>query len=255
MNKEDEAGGLRFSFVMPAYNEVDNIHRAVESARRVMEELAAEYEIIVVNDGSTDGTGELLEKMKAEVPELRVVHHDGNAGYGTALRNGFAAAQMPLIFYTDSDNQFDVGEIRALLPHIDAHPLVIGFRIGRKDRPLRLFFAKGFNLLVRLAFGLRVRDTDCAFKLFRREIFEQIAIESDKYFVDGEILVKARALGMPMKEVGVRHYPRTAGHPKVRLSAMFSTFAEMARIRRSVAALTRRARNQKGAGGAWQSNR
>lgn len=222
---------------MPAFNEIGNIGRAVESARRVMGELAAEHEIIVVDDGSTDGTGELLEKMKAEIPELRVIHHDGNTGYGTALRDGFAAARMPLIFYTDSDNQFDAGELRAFLPHADAHPLVIGHRIGRTDRPLRLLFAWGFNRLVRLVFGLRARDIDCAFKLFRREIFDRIEIESDKYFVDGEILVKARALGLQAKEIGVRHYPRAAGRPKVRMSAVFSTLAEMARIRRSVASL------------------
>lgn len=229
--------------MMPAYNEAENIERAVESARKALHECGREYEIIVVDDGSVDGTGEMLEAMERAGNDLRVIHHRPNLGYGASLRDGFAAARMPLVFYTDSDNQFDVSEISLLLPHIDAHKLVIGWRIDRKDKRIRKIFAWGFNRLVRLVFDLRVRDIDCAFKLFRREIFDEIKMESKKYFVDGEILVKARALGFPVKEVGVRHFPRTAGFAKVRMSAIFSTLVEMRMIKRSLAA-GRTAKNQ-----------
>jgi hypothetical protein len=135
-----------------------------------------------------------------------------------------------LIFYTDSDNQFDVKEIRHLLPLIEDADIVCGFRIYRFDPLTRLVLSWGFNLLVRIIFRIKVRDIDCAFKLFRREVFDKVKIESKKFFVDAEMLAKARYYGFRLAELGVRHYPRTAGSSTVRPSHIISTLKELARI-------------------------
>ena len=141
---------------------------------------------------------------------------------------------MPLVFYTDADNQFDVHELKNLLPSIDDYDIVSGFRIYRFDPFSRLVLSWGYNLLVRVLFRIRVRDVDCAFKLFRREIFDRIHIESKRFFVDTEILAKASRLGLKMTEIGVRHYPRTAGESTVRPSHVLHTLAEIASMWRDI---------------------
>jgi glycosyltransferase involved in cell wall biosynthesis len=220
------------SAVLPAFDEEENIETA---ARRLADALRAlnlrDWEIIIVDDGSRDRTGEIADHLAAEDPDhIRVFHHDPNQGYAAALRTGFTSARHQLIFYTDSDNQFDVREISALLPLIEQADLVCGFRIYRFDPLTRLVLSWGFNLLVRIIFRIKVRDIDCAFKLYRREIFDRIEIESKKFFVDAEILAKARYYGFRMVETGVRHYPRPAGRSTVRPSHIFSTLRELARI-------------------------
>ena len=180
---------------------------------------------------STDRTAEITDRLAAQDPgHIRVFHHPPNQGYAAALRTGFTSARHQLIFYTDSDNQFDVREIRNLLPLIEDADIVNGFRIYRFDPLTRLVLSWGFNLLVRMTFRIKVRDIDCAFKLFRREVFDKVTIESKKFFVDAEVLAKARYYGFRMVEVGVRHYPRPAGHSKVRPSHIPSTLVELTRI-------------------------
>jgi dolichol-phosphate mannosyltransferase len=134
------------------------------------------------------------------------------------------------VFYTDSDMQFDVKEVKNLLPAIEDYDIVCGFRIYRYDPLSRLFAAWGYNLLARTIFRLRVRDIDCAFKLFRREVFDVIQIRSKKFFVDTEILAKARRHGFKMTEIGVRHYPRAGGRSTVRASHVISTLRELAKM-------------------------
>jgi glycosyltransferase involved in cell wall biosynthesis len=221
--------GRKISVVLPAYNEEENIERQVRSVDEVVRAMQFDdYEIVVVDDGSRDGTRSVCEGMAATVPALRLVVHEVNLGYAAALRTGFTSAKMPLVFYTDADNQFDVRELKNLLPGIDDYDIVCGFRIYRFDPFSRLVLSWGYNLLVRILFGIRVRDVDCAFKLFRREVFDRISIESKKFFVDTEILAKAARDGMKMTEIGVRHYPRTAGESTVRPSHVISTLAEIA---------------------------
>ena len=229
-----EKKGYRVSFIMPAYNEEGNIREAVKSAKNALDELTDDYEIIVVNDGSTDATGRTLDEMRAEIPQLQAIHHPANRGYGAALRTGFLAAKFPLVFYTDSDNQFDINELRLLLPLSEKYHIVTGCRINRKDSFTRLLFSRGFNLLVRLIFHTPVRDVDCSFKLFRREVFDAIKIESDNFFVDAEILAKAVASGFSIYEIEVKHLPRHAGHTTVSLRAIPRTLRELLRIRRSI---------------------
>jgi glycosyltransferase involved in cell wall biosynthesis len=223
--------GRRISVVLPAYNEQDNIERQVRGVDDVLRDMRFDdYEILVVDDGSRDRTREIAQAMTADVPRLRVLVHETNQGYAKALRTGFTTARMPLVFYTDADNQFDVRELKNLLPSIDDYDIVSGFRIYRFDPFSRLVLSWGYNLLVRVIFRIRVRDVDCAFKLFRREIFDRIHIESKKFFVDTEILAKAAKLGLRMTEIGVRHYPRTAGQSTVRPSHVLHTLAEIVQM-------------------------
>jgi dolichol-phosphate mannosyltransferase len=223
--------GRRISVVLPAYNEEANIARQATSVAEVLEDLKFDdYEILVVDDGSTDRTGSITEELTSGWPKLRLLTHETNRGYAQALRTGFTAAQMPLVFYTDADNQFDVRELKNLLPAIDDYDIVSGFRIYRFDPLSRLILSWGYNLLVRILFRIRIRDVDCAFKLFRRGVFDRIHIESKKFFVDTEILAKAAKLDLRMTEIGVRHYPREAGESTVRASHVVHTLREIAEM-------------------------
>jgi glycosyltransferase involved in cell wall biosynthesis len=221
--------GRRISVVLPAYNEEDNIERQTRSVDQVLRDLCFDdYEIVVVDDGSRDSTGQIVTRLQAELPKITLHSHGQNRGYAQALRTGFTSAKMPLVFYTDSDNQFDVREMKNLLASIDDYHIVCGFRIYRFDPLTRLVLSWGYNLMVRVLFRIRVRDVDCAFKLFRREIFDQIHIESKRFFVDTEILAKASKLKLRVTEIGVRHYPRTAGQSTVRPSHIIHTLREVA---------------------------
>jgi glycosyltransferase involved in cell wall biosynthesis len=219
------------SFVLPAYNEETNIEEAVRRVIEVAETLDLEdYEVIVVDDGSEDETAGIIDRLAGENSHVRPIHQPTNMGYAEALKAGFTSARCKLIFYTDSDLQFDVREVKNMLPAIEDYDIVAGFRIYRFDPLTRLFVAWCYNLLARTIFRLRVRDIDCAFKLFRREVFDVIEIRSKKFFVDTEILAKARYHGFRMTEVGVRHYPRTGGSSTVRPSHVISTLQELAKI-------------------------
>lgn len=220
------------SAVLPALNEEENIETATLRLAEVLGSLSLkDWEVIIVDDGSTDRTGEIADRLVAEDPaHIRVFHHNPNLGYAQALKTGFTSARHQLIFYTDSDNQFDVREIKHLLPLIEDADIVNGFRIYRFDPLTRLVLSWGFNLLVRIMFRIKVRDIDCAFKLFRREVFDKVTIESKKFFVDAEVLAKAKYFGFRTVEIGVRHYPRPAGRSSVRPSHVLSTLRELARI-------------------------
>ncbi len=223
--------GKSISFVLPAYNEEENIEKATTAIVDVAETLDLDdYEVIIVNDGSVDRTREIIDSMAASNPHIRPIHQPTNLGYADALKAGFTSARMALVFYTDSDLQFDVREVKNFLPASDDYDIVCGFRIYRYDPLTRLFLAWGYNLLARTVFRLRVRDIDCAFKLFRKEVFDVIDIRSKKFFVDTEVLAKARYHGFRMTEIGVRHYPRAGGTSTVRPSHVLSTLRELARI-------------------------
>ncbi|HXG66152.1 MAG TPA: glycosyltransferase family 2 protein [Blastocatellia bacterium] len=220
------------SAVLPAFNEEENIETATTRMAEVLKSLSLrDWEVIVVDDGSVDRTGEIADRLASEDPQhIRVFHHSPNLGYAEALKTGFTNARCQLIFYTDSDNQFDVRELKNLLPLVEDADIVCGFRIYRFDPLTRLVLSWGFNLLVRIIFRIGVRDIDCAFKLFRREVFDYVQIESKKFFVDAEVLAKARYHGFRLVEIGVRHYPRVAGRSTVRASHILSTLRELAHI-------------------------
>jgi glycosyltransferase involved in cell wall biosynthesis len=219
------------SLVLPAYNEAGNIERAVRDAATAGAG-AGSYEIVVVDDGSRDETAARLAPLQAELgSNLRVVRHERNRGYGAALRTGFATAAGDLVFYTDSDNQFDLSELSGFLPLMKEWDAVLGYRIDRKDARRRLLTSWVFNRLSCSVFGLSVRDLNCSFKLFRREVLAALPLVSDDFFIDTEMVVRLHRAGFRYMERGVRHLPRLAGRSTVRLSDIPRTLRAVARMR------------------------
>ncbi len=223
------------SYVLPAYNEEENIEMAVRDANAACREFCSSWEIVVVDDGSRDGTPEILARLESEIPELRTIRVEPNRGYTNALRTGFLASTRPWVFYTDGDNQFDPREMARFLAIRKDADLVIGYRVGRKDGILRLLLSRTYNNLQKLYLGLRVRDINCAFKLFRRPFFDVAPIDSDGFLVDAEILIRAQALGLRVLELPVGHRPRIAGRTSVNWKAIPQTLREMRRLRKILA--------------------
>jgi dolichol-phosphate mannosyltransferase len=205
------------SLILPAFNEEAGIAEAILEADEALAKIVGEYEILVVDDGSTDATAERVAGLTAQLSGLRLISHDTNRGYGAALRTGFEAARMDRVAFTDADCQFDLADLGPLLHLSDEVPVAVGYRVGRQDPWQRRFFSWGYNVLVRALLGTRVRDCDCALKVFRREALTQLLPEEPGYFVNTEMLTRARLLGLHVAEVGVRHRPRRHGHSKVGL--------------------------------------
>jgi glycosyltransferase involved in cell wall biosynthesis len=204
-------GRQSISIIFPAFNEEENIRKAVEHGRKAMSKFFTDIEIIVVNDGSSDATGAIIDQMAAESDDVIPVHHEVNLGYGAALRSGIYKASKELMFFTDSDLQFDLEEIRHLEEWIHQYDIVAGYRARRADPFHRRFNAWGWNVLVRMILGLKIKDIDCAFKLFRREVFMDVKLETVGAMINTEILTLAQRKGLKIKEVPVSHYPRQAG--------------------------------------------
>ena len=205
----------RLSYFFPAHNEEANLESLVEEALATLPTLADTFEIIAVNDGSRDRTQAIADELTARHPGVvRAVHHPTNYGYGAALRSGFAASRFELIAFTDGDRQFkvsDIGRLTARLAEVDAPDVVVGFRIKRADPLVRTLYARAYRLANRIFFGLKVTDVDCAAKLFRREALQDIHVESGGAFFSAELMIKLHSTGRSVAEVGIPHYPRTAG--------------------------------------------
>jgi len=231
------------SVFLPAYNEADNVRKAVEGVSAVLRSLDTDYEIIVVNDGSLDNTGDIVRQMIPEIPNLRLEEHSPNRGYGAALKAGFAAARGELIAFVPADNQFDFSEITRFLKQIESADIVSGYRVNRQDTFMRRVNAFGWNILVRLFFGYLCRDVDCGFKLFRREVIERVPVESNGAMIDTELLARAQAYGYRIAEVPVTHLPRTAGAATgAKLQVILRAFIDLVSFRRR---LTREIRNSR----------
>jgi glycosyltransferase involved in cell wall biosynthesis len=216
------------SAVLPAYNEAAIIEKTVRTVVEVLQGLAEDYEVIVVNDGSRDATPDIVGQLAAENPSVRCVSHVRNQGYGAALATGFAAATKDLVFLTDGDKQFDIRELSRLLPIIDKVDLVIGYRDPRRDPFKRVLFGWGWNMVVNALFGYTARDVDCAFKLFRRSVLERVHVHARGATFSAEFLIKARRLGLRIVEMGVSHFPRTAGEPTgAKLHVITRAFREL----------------------------
>ena len=203
------------SYFFPAHNEEANLEGLVAEALETLPSLADRFEIVIVDDGSRDRTPVLADGLAAAHPDVvRVVHHPTNLGYGAALRSGFRAARFELICFTDGDRQFkvaDLGRLTARLAAGDEPHIVAGYRIQRADPLIRTIYARLYRLANRVFYGLPVRDVDCACKLFRREMLVGIRVASGGAFFSAELLIKLRAKGARIAEVGVPHYPRRAG--------------------------------------------
>ena len=222
---------LSISVFFPCYNEQDNVGRTTQRANEVLDGLGADYEIIIVNDGSADETGKRADAIAAGDKRIRVVHHTQNMGYGAALQSGIRAAKKELVFFTDGDGQFDIGEIKLLLPLIKQNDIVCGYRLDRKDPMMRKLNGWMWTRLVNLLFGMSIRDIDCAFKLFRAEVFTGMKMSSAGALISAEILARATRRGYRIAEVGVHHYPRTAGKQTgANLSVIMRAFKELFKL-------------------------
>ena len=222
----------KVSVIFPAYNEEENIEIVVLTSHCLLGEMVDDFEIIIVNDGSTDGTRGICLGLQQRFANVRVIDKEKNEGYGRALRDGFAAARFDLIFFSDSDRQFDIVNLKDLLRYIGDYDIVVGFRKNRQDPWRRKFLSWGYHHLAQLLFSINVKDIDCAFKLFRKHIFDRIRIESRYYFVNTEILAKARLFGFTVKEIGVSHFPRYEGASKITFGDIPRTLKEVSRIYR-----------------------
>ena len=218
---------------MPAFNEEESIRIAVTTVRNALARYTDDSEVIVVNDGSTDGTGALLDEMAAD-GQLRALHSPENRGYGWALRTGFAAATRPLIFLTDSDDQFDPMDLGQVLPLIDGADIVIGYRARRSEGAVRAVISAGYNGLVRALLDVRVRDINCAFKLVRREVLMCLPLVSAGYTINAEMIAQAAAAKLQVREAPVSHRPRHAGHSKIRLADVLWSLSELWAVRSSL---------------------
>lgn len=217
-----------FSLILPAHNEEENIEPVVRRALDVLPNYFDSVEIIVVNDGSRDATGEIIDRLATEDPRVRAVHHPRNRGYGAALTSGFNASTGDHVMFMDSDRQFDIADIGRLYPFIPTHEIVAGFRMLRQDELHRRVFAEIFNLVVRVLFGVHLRDIDCAFKVFDGNLIRSLDLSSPGALINTEIQAKARRQGARLQQVGVRHFPRiagqaTGGNPRVIARAMKET--------------------------------
>lgn len=203
-------GGI--SAVFPCYNDEHTIGGLVDDAYHALSPLAADVEVIVVDDGSPDGAGALLDEMVAARPWLRVVHHEINGGYGQALISGFTAARFDWIFYTDGDAQYDAKEAAKFVPFAtDQVDIVQGYKVGRGDAWYRKVIGRVYHHSVKLLFGLYVRDTDCDFRMFRRQLFTDRPLTSTSGVICVEMMYRFQSAGARFVEVPVHHYFRPHG--------------------------------------------
>ena len=218
------------SVFFPAYNDAPSIGDLVRRTFEVLRENVADYEVIVVNDGSRDETAEVLRQLALEfAPFLRVVTHAKNRGYGGALRSGFSAATKDFVFYTDGDGQYDVGELPKLLDRmLPTTGLVNGFKLERQDPPHRIWVGNVYNFCARLLFRIRIRDIDCDYRLIRRSLLEKIRLGCTSGTICVELVRKLELSGCGIAEVGVHHYPRLHGRSQFfRVRALAITFAQL----------------------------
>lgn len=215
------------SLVIPAFNEAAVIGQAIVEAEAALGSLFADFEILVVDDGSKDATAEIVNRCLPGSPHARLLRHKANRGYGAALRTGFEAATADLIAFTDADCQFDLRDIGPMAALTERAPIAVGYRRDRKDSRRRRFYSWGYNVLARAVLGTRVRDCDCALKVFRREALAKLLPDSRGFFVNAEMLTRARLLDMNVAEIPVTHRPRLGGESKVSIGEIPRTLRTM----------------------------
>lgn len=223
------------SVVMPAYNEEENIEGMLDEVLTAMAPRFSDLEVVVVNDGSKDRTGEVVQTYSETHPQVRLVEHERNQGYGAAVFTALTSATKEWVFWTDSDRQFVLEEVDLLLPFVDESDLVVGYRSPRQDPPLRVLFGKGWSMLVTVLFGYTARDIDCAFKLIRRDVIEKVIapdVASRGATFSAELLVRSKRAGYRIKEVPVSHRLRSAGaQTGANLHVIARAFKELALFR------------------------
>lgn len=226
---------VSISVFFPCYNEQDNVADVVEQALTVLKKLSADFEVIIVDDGSSDATGQIADEISRRDGSIRAVHHPTNRGYGAALQSGFEAATKELVFYMDGDGQFDIGEMPQLLPLIPQYDIVSCYRLNRQDNLVRKINGWGWTKVVCFLFGMKIRDIDCAFKLYKRKIFDRINMVSTSALIDTEILARAIRKGYTITQKGIHHYPRKAGKQTgANLKVILRAFKELLKLRSQI---------------------
>lgn len=226
----------------PCYNEEANVENTTRAALKACERLFDDYEIIIVNDGSKDRTGEIADRLAAEHPRVRAVHNSPNRGYGGALQRGFREASKEFVFYTDGDGQFDFEELERILPLLKQYDIVSCYRMNRQDPLQRKLNAKCWGTLVNLLFHLNLKDVDCAFKIYPKRFIDEIEMLSTGALIDTEMLARARRLGYSIGQLGVHHYPRTAGtQTGANFRVILKAFRELWKLHGSISRTGQRA--------------
>jgi glycosyltransferase involved in cell wall biosynthesis len=195
----------------PVYNDEMTVKRVAEKALRVASGLAARFEVVIVDDGSPDRSGEIADELAAACPEIRVVHHPQNRGYGAAVRSGLAACRYEWICFTDGDDEYDLFDLQKLWQLRDFYDLVITFRYVRRYSGLRILISQVYNRLLRRLFYLRFRDVSTGLRLVRKDIIDQIDLHSDSPFIGAEIAIKTMLKGYRVGEMGIQTFPREFG--------------------------------------------
>jgi glycosyltransferase involved in cell wall biosynthesis len=204
--------GSSITVFFPMYNEKNNIQKAIDTTLEVLREITDDYEIIIVDDASTDGTGQIADRLAKRDPHIRVIHHETNRQLGGGLKSGFAAATKDLILYSDADFPFDMMELKKAVRVIQHCDIVSAYRFDRTSEGYRrAIYSYVWNTLVRILYGIRVRDINFSFKLCRREIFKHVQLKSETSFIDAELLIRANNLGYRIFQIGVDYFPRTRG--------------------------------------------
>ena len=229
VNKPSELESISVFF--PCYNEQGNLRRIYESTSEVLKNIAIDYEIILINDGSTDETPQIANAIAAADARVRVIQHHKNLGYGSALQSGFRAATKTLVFYTDGDGQFSLNELPPLLPLMKQHDIVSCFRLNRQEGLIRRFNGWCWTSFVCFVFHLKLKDINCAFKLYRCSVFDNMEIQSTGALINAEILARATRRGLTITQVGVHHFPRMNGQPTgSNLGVIFRAFGELVKF-------------------------
>ncbi|MBN1458186.1 MAG: ChbG/HpnK family deacetylase [Armatimonadetes bacterium] len=203
---------MNLSFVYPVYNEIENLPRLLPETERIAAGIASDIEVVLVDDGSSDGSREFMDELARRHSHVRSIHHAQNRGLGAAIRTGLLSATKDLVLYMDSDFPVSADQARAaLISFKDQDDVLIGYRLGRAEGPRREIMSWTYNRLIRWGFGLTVRDVNFAFKLMRRSVLEQMGLRSEGSFIDAELLLEAKRLGARIREIGLLYHTRTAG--------------------------------------------
>jgi glycosyltransferase involved in cell wall biosynthesis len=227
--------GPRVSLFFPVYRDEATVERVTRKALRVLDELASEHEVIIVDDGSPDRAGEIADRLAASYPGVRVIHHERNLGYGQALRTGFEAARFEWICFTDGDDEYEVDDLRRLLRLRDYYDLVITFRYAKRYGGWRIFVSYVYNKVLRLVFETRYRDVSSGLKLVKREVVGELELVSTSPFIGAEIAIKTMLKGFRVGEVGIQTFPRQFGRgTSTSLRNILATLRDMRRVHRRV---------------------